>query len=108
MKKLIGGAFAASILSTLCCAPALLFVVFGISMSSLSFLSSLEFMRIPMAILSGACITYAFYSKIKTQQSCECQKIDILKICTIFAALFFAVALFLFYPEILPIFMDDK
>lgn len=108
MKKLIGGAFAASILSTACCAPAFLFVVFGISMGSLGFLSSLEFMRIPMALVAILCFIYALYSKIKLQKSCNCTNATSFKTYAIFAALFLIIVSFLFYPEILPIFMDDK
>ncbi|MEY4504144.1 MAG: hypothetical protein RL154_437 [Pseudomonadota bacterium] len=108
MKKLIGGALAASVLSTLCCIPVFLFVVFGVSIGSLGFLSSLEFMRIPMAILAFACFLYAFYLKIKKQIFCNCVIEDIFKTYILFVFLLLMIVLFLFYPEILPIFMDDK
>ncbi len=107
MKKLIGGAFAASILSTLCCAPAFLFVIFGVSIGSFGVLSSLEFVRIPMALVAILCFIYALYSKIKLQKSCDCTKITSLKTYAMFTALFLIIASFLFYPEILPIFIEN-
>ncbi|EFU68914.1 heavy-metal transport protein [Aliarcobacter butzleri JV22] len=55
MKKsnfaIIGAVFTA-LLSTLCCLPAFIFLFFGVSSGVLSFFTTLEYTRVPLAILA--------------------------------------------------------
>lgn len=51
-KMVIIGAVITALLSTLCCLPAFLFIFFGVSSGVLSFFTTLEYTRVPLAILS--------------------------------------------------------
>jgi len=87
-----------AVISTSCCLPAFLFLFFGISVGSLSFLQDFEFLRVPLSILSiGLLILY--FVKRKQAVTCECTKTtDIRKyLLGIFFPLI--IALILFYPE---------
>ena len=108
MKKenlsIIGAVFTA-LLSTLCCLPAFLFLFFGISSAALTYLSNLGYIRIPLGILTIILLVYAFI-RFKRKVSCECSKKDLVKNYTISIFSFFLIVFLLFYPELLPYFMD--
>jgi mercuric ion transport protein len=102
MKKeiwAIGGALVASFLSTLCCLPPLLFLLFGVSVGSFGFLTSWEFLRIPLAVLSIVLVLVALFYSNKAQ-TCSCEKRISYKTKVIYVTIFFMVSIFLFYPEI--------
>lgn len=94
------GAMVVSILSTMCCVPALIFLVFGISTASLSFLSSFEIVRIPLGMISVVLFGFWIYFKNK-KMVCDCQKIARFKLAVLSGSLFMTILVLLFYPEFL-------
>ena len=108
MKKnslTIFGAVSAALLSTLCCLPAFLFIFFGISSGILTYFTSLEYLRIPMSVLTVILFILAIRQSTKT---ISCQKDRKRKITqyTFSIGFFFILIFLLFYPEIIPYFMD--
>lgn len=108
MKKhnlaIIGAVFTA-LFSTLCCLPAFLFLFFGITSGFLVYLTSLEFIRVPLAILSILFMFLAFLY-LKKNSSCKhSRKMALTKYIMLFS-LFCFILLVLFYPEILPLIME--
>ncbi|MDY0320703.1 MAG: hypothetical protein WHU93_01100 [Arcobacteraceae bacterium] len=102
MKKeiwAISGALFASFLSTLCCLPPLLFILFGVSIGSFGFLTSLEFVRIPLAVLGVGLVALALFYRNKAR-ICSCNKRISYKTKAIYVTIFFVVSILLFYPEI--------
>lgn len=101
---IIGAVFTA-FLSTLCCLPAFLFLFFGVSSAVFSFFITLEFMRVPLALISAIFFIFSIFN-FRKKILCKCDKKDILKE-SIFFSLFFVFLLgLLFYPEILTMFME--
>ena len=108
MKKInipIIGAVFAALLSTLCCLPAFLFIFFGISSGVLTYFTTLEYLRVPMAILTIGLFIFAFIT-FRKKISCECSKKEKTKQYLIFSSFFIFLSGLLFYPEIIPMFMD--
>lgn len=108
MKKtnlMIIGAVFSALLSTLCCLPAFLFLFFGISSGVLSFFPSLEFTRVPLAILSSLFFLISVYN-FRKKISCACSKNDRVKQYIILCFLSIFILSLVFYPEILPLFME--
>lgn len=105
LKKLsaIGAVFTA-VLSTACCLPAFLFLFLGISSGYLSFLSSLDVLRIPFAIFSIFLLALAIYKNKDCKSSCNINSIQMGKL--FLAILVLLIMFLLFYPEIIPYFMD--
>jgi len=84
-----------AVLSTSCCLPAFLYLFFGISVGSLSFLQELGFLRIPLAILS-ILLLFLYYKKSKQSVFCEKRKkIDIKK----YVLYPLIIVILLSYPE---------
>lgn len=102
--SLIGAVFAA-LLSTMCCLPAFLFLFFGVSSGVLTYFTTLEFIRIPMAVLTIVLLFFGL-KNLNKKLSCSCNKKDILKQYLISLVLFLLVLFLLLYPEIIPYFMD--
>ncbi|MDX4067629.1 aryl sulfotransferase [Aliarcobacter skirrowii] len=99
------GAVITALLSTLCCLPALLFIFFGVSSGVLSYFTTLEYTRTPLAILAIIFFLISIYN-FKKKISCSCDKKVRFKT-YIFVLIFFVlILLLLFYPEILPLFME--
>ena len=94
-----------AVLSTSCCLPAFLFLFFGVSVGSLSFLQELNFLRIPLSILSIVFLIY-YFVKSRKAISCECTKsVSIWKY--VLGILFpLIIALILFYPEFAVYFVE--
>ncbi|HHH37821.1 MAG TPA: hypothetical protein ENK77_04310 [Epsilonproteobacteria bacterium] len=65
---LIGGAILSAILAGSCCLAPLLFLIFGVSMSSLSFLHVLAPYRGYFTLLSVAVLLYLWYDYFKTKR----------------------------------------
>ena len=101
---IIGAVFTA-LLSTLCCLPAFLFIFFGVSSGVLTYFTSLDYLRIPMTILT---IVFLFFGikRLRKKISCECSKKEIITQCSLFILFFSLIFFLLFYPELIPLFMD--
>ncbi len=99
------GAVLTALLSTLCCLPAFLFLFFGVSSTALTFLTHLEFVRIPLALL--ACVFFILgYIKQNKKVACECTQTKKIRESLFSLFVFLAILALLFYPEILPMFME--
>lgn len=100
------GAVITALLSTACCLPAFLFLFFGVSSGALGFLTQIEFLRVPLTLASIVFFLIGFY-KLNKKLQCSCDKktktISYVLVALGFIALFFI----LFYPEILPLFMES-
>ncbi len=94
-----------ALLSTLCCLPAFLFIFFGISSGILTYFATLEYARIPLAFLTIVLFIFAFRN-IKQKISCQCSKKELLKQYSFFVIFFILIIALLFYPELIPYFMD--
>ena len=101
---IIGAVFTA-LLSTICCLPALLFLFFGVSSGFLSFFTTLEYTRVPLAILSTIFFIIGIYN-FRKNIACKCSKKEIYKNYVFFIIFFILILGLLFYPEILPLFME--
>lgn len=101
---IIGAVFTA-LLSTLCCLPAFLFIFFGVSSGILTYFTTLDFLRIPMAVLTIILFILGLIN-LNKKLSCSCSKKDIFKQYLIASSLFLIVSFLLLYPEVLPYFMD--
>ncbi|OCL86822.1 MerT mercuric transport protein [Aliarcobacter thereius] len=99
------GAVLTALLSTLCCLPALIFIFFGVSSGFLSFFTTLEYTRIPFAILSIIFFLISIYHFNK-KISCSCNKRARFKSYILVLIFLILILLLLFYPEILPLFME--
>ena len=104
-KIAIIGAVTTALLSTLCCLPAFLFIFFGVSSGVLSFFTTLEYTRVPLAILSTIFFIIGIYN-FRKNIACKCSKKDIYKNYIFFIIFFILILGLLFYPEILPLFME--
>ena len=101
----IVGAVITASLSTLCCLPAFLFLFFGFSSGVLTYITSLEYLRIPMAILSMIFFIYGIKRYIE-KISCKCSKEVLIKAYLVLILFFISIFGLLFYPEIIPMFME--
>ena len=101
---IIGAVFTA-LLSTLCCLPALLFLFFGMSTGVLAYFTTLEYTRIPLAILTIALFIYGF-KRYRARISCKCDSKTLLNSYLIFCFIFLVLVGLLFYPELIPLFME--
>jgi mercuric ion transport protein len=101
----IFGAVSTALLSTLCCLPAFLFIFFGVSSGILTYFTSLEYLRIPMSVLTVILFILAIR---QSNKNISCQKDRRKKIThyTFSIGFFFLLVFLLFYPEIIPYFMD--
>ncbi|PWE21800.1 transporter [Aliarcobacter skirrowii] len=99
------GAVITALLSTLCCLPALLFIFFGVSSGVLSYFTTLEYTRTPLAILAIIFFLISIYN-FKKKISCSCDKKVRFKTYILVLIFFVLILLLLFYPEILPLFME--
>lgn len=108
MKKInipIISAVFTALASTLCCLPAFFFIFFGMSSSLLAFFTTLEFIRIPMAVLTVLLFILGI-RQLNKNISCKRDKKKRLKLYIISSIFSFILIFLLFYPEILPFFMD--
>ncbi|MFA9238627.1 MAG: hypothetical protein ACEQSQ_01905 [Candidatus Paceibacteria bacterium] len=102
--QIISAVFTA-LISTLCCLPAIFFIFFGISSSLLVFFTTLEYIRIPMAVLTVILLILGL-RQLNKKISCKRDNESKLKL-YFFSTIFSLFLIFLLlYPEILPYFMD--
>lgn len=100
------GAVFTALLSTACCLPAFLFLFFGVSSGTLGFLTQMEFLRVPMAVLTILFFALGVYKfRQKVQCSCEARVSNSAFIKAFFITLLLCFTLF--YPEIIPLFMES-
>lgn len=99
------GAVVTALLSTLCCLPAFLFLFFGFSSGVLTYFTSLEYLRIPMAILTLVLFILGI-RQLNKNITCAKDKKMKNKQYLISSAVFIVLIFLLFYPEILPLFME--
>jgi mercuric ion transport protein len=104
-KIAIIGAVTTALLSTLCCLPAFLFIFFGFSSGVLTYFTTLQYTRIPLAILTIIFFIFAF-KNLKKKIPCKYEKREVLKQYLFFLAFFIFILALLFYPEFLPLFME--
>jgi mercuric ion transport protein len=99
-KGLVFTAVFTAVLSTSCCLPAFLFLFFGVSIGSLSFLQELDTLRTPLALFSVAFLVLYFIRR-KQIQSCSCTTIGNSKKQNFIkgVSLSLIIAILLFYPE---------
>lgn len=102
---MIIGAVLTALLSTMCCLPAFLFLIFGISSGALAYFANLEYTRIPLAILAIIFFIFTFIN-FRRKITCKCSKKELFKQYSFFILFFVLMGSLLFYPEILPLFMD--
>jgi mercuric ion transport protein len=101
---IIGAVFTA-LTSTLCCLPAFFFIFFGMTSSFFTFFTTLEYIRIPMAILTVILFILGL-RQLNKKISCNRDKKMKLKLYIISISFSFFLVFLLFYPEILPYFID--
>ncbi len=99
------GAVITALLSTLCCMPAFLFIFFGVSSGVLTYFTNFDYLRIPMAMTSVAFLIFGI-KRLRKKISCECSKKDIIIHYLLFILFFSLIFFLLFYPELIPLFMD--
>ena len=104
-KIAIIGAVTTALLSTLCCLPAFLFILFGFSSGVLTYFTTLQYTRIPLAILTIIFFIFAF-KNLKKKIPCKYEKREVLKQYLFFLIFFILILALLFYPEFLPLFME--
>lgn len=103
-RSFIVSAVVTAVLSTACCLPAFLFLFFGISLGSLSFLTQVDFLRIPLGILSVVFFIIFILTK-REKIKCECES---KKFKTYISIVLFGLGLIilLFYPEFAVYFVE--
>jgi mercuric ion transport protein len=101
---IIGAVFTA-LASTLCCLPAFFFIFFGMTSSLFTIFTTLEYIRIPMAVLTVILLILGL-RQLNKNISCSRDKKMKLKLYTLSTAFSLFLVFLLFYPEILPYFMD--
>lgn len=99
------GAVLTALLSTLCCLPAFLFLFFGVSSGALTYLTQLEFLRIPLALLT---VVFFIASIVKHNKEiqCECNKNKKIKLTLLYAVIYSILLFLLTYPEMIPFLME--
>ncbi|MFV0480979.1 MAG: hypothetical protein ACK5LP_03245 [Campylobacteraceae bacterium] len=98
--KTIYGAVISALISSLCCLPALLYLVFGVGV--FGSLASLDWLRIPAGIIS---LIFLFASFFFTCKSCEVGQKR--KRIVVWCVVFILTICILFYPEIIYFFTKD-
>lgn len=104
-KAPVVASFFSAFLATLCCLPAFLFIFFGISSTWFAYMTSLEFLRIPMSLVSLGFFIFGILS-LRKKQSCTLDKKQKVRSIILLSILFLSLAFLLFYPEIIPFFME--
>lgn len=99
------GAVITALLSTLCCLPAFLFIFFGFSSALMTYFTSLEYLRVPMIVITLILFILGI-RQLNKKTSCAKDKNAKFKQYFIAIFIFVFLALLLFYPEIIPMFME--
>lgn len=101
---IIGAVFTA-LLSTLCCLPAFLFLFFGVSGGILTYFTTLEYTRIPLAILSIAFFLWGI-KNLNKKVTCKCSRKELTINVLTFSVILILLFVLLFYPELISYLMD--
>jgi len=99
------GAVITALLSTLCCLPAFLFLFFGVSGGILTYFTTLEYTRIPLAILSIAFFLWGI-KNLNKKVICKSPRKKLTINVLIFSAILILLFVLLFYPELISYVMD--
>lgn len=92
--------FASAFMATLCCLPALLFLIFGFSFTAFGFAENLAEFRTLLSVISVICfMLWAFYV-FKKQKSCPLNR-SYKKLALVCLILAIFIGFLLSYPEIL-------
>ena len=108
MKKEILGVVTAlfsAVAATACCLPPLLFLLFGISFGSLSFLESLTPFRIPLSLFSLLILWLSWRSYSHHSFGCSIQKRK--RYLALYAIIFGIILVTLLYPEVANFFIGN-
>ncbi|MGC7560816.1 mercuric transporter MerT family protein [Pasteurella sp. PK-2025] len=108
-KRLIASgitAIMAAITSTLCCIAPLIYLVFGVSSSWLVSLNQLEYLRLPMLIIAVSSFGYGFWLLTFSKKILCTQFLSRKGFMGLYGIVFVIMLFFLFYPTLLPYFLD--
>jgi mercuric ion transport protein len=94
-KILDYAALSAAFFSSICCLPPLLFMVFGVSVGWMSFVTSFGFLRFPLAVVAVLLFALSVYNYNKSTK-CSYNKTKIVK----YILSFMVIMAFLLYPEV--------
>ncbi len=103
---IIGGT-AAAFLSSLCCVGPLLYLVFGISAAGLSGLGALTWLQWPMIVLSLGLMAYGLWRLFLSSKPLCTGGLSLRSLKVLYLVLAPLALLLLFYPFILPIFLES-
>ncbi|AKD40836.1 mercuric transporter MerT family protein [Pasteurella multocida] len=96
----------AAVTSTLCCIAPLIYLMFGVSSTWLVSLNELDYLRIPMLILSLAAFSYGFWLLTFSKKVICTAYISRKSLIVLYSIVFAIMLFFLVYPNILPYFLE--
>ncbi|MDH2998854.1 hypothetical protein A1D22_03155 [Pasteurellaceae bacterium LFhippo2] len=102
----IVAALVAAISSTLCCIAPLIYLLFGVSSTWLIGLGELEFLQIPMLILSLVAFGYGFWLLMFSNKIICSKYISRRNLIILYWIVFVVILFFLCYPYVLPYFLE--
>ncbi|PJG82945.1 hypothetical protein [Caviibacterium pharyngocola] len=97
----------AAVMSTLCCIAPLIYLLFGVSSVWLVRLDQLDFLRIPMLILSLGIFAYGVWLLFFSKKILCTKYISRNGLMVLYGITFIVILFFLFYPTILPWFLEE-
>ena len=95
-------ALVAAVTSTLCCIAPLIYLMFGVSSTWLIGLNELDYLRIPMLILSLMAFGYGFWLLVFSKRIVCTQYLSRRSLLTLYWLMFIVILFLLFYPDLLP------
>lgn len=96
----------AAVSSTLCCIAPLIYLLFGVSSTWLIELNELEFLRIPMLMLSLGAFGYGFWLLVFSKKIICTKYLSRKMLLGLYWIMFLIILFFLFYPTVLPWFLE--
>lgn len=99
-------AVAAAVTSTLCCIAPLLYLLFGISSPWLIGLNKLDFLRLPMLVVSLGTFAYGFWLLMFSKKIICTKYMSRKGLIISYWLVFIVILFFLAYPTILPWFLE--
>ncbi|QIW15319.1 hypothetical protein A4G20_02695 [Pasteurellaceae bacterium RH1A] len=99
-------ALSAAVASTLCCIAPLIYLLFGVSSPWLMSLSELEFLQIPMLILSLATFGYGFWLLFFSNKIICSRYLSLRTLRVLYGLVAVVILFFLSYPYVLPWFLE--
>ncbi|MFD1805197.1 mercuric transporter MerT family protein [Pasteurella oralis] len=96
----------AAVTSTLCCIAPLIYLMFGVSSTWLVSLNELDYLRLPMLILSLTAFGYGFWLLVFSNKIICTAYISRKGLIILYSIVFVIILFFLLYPNILPYFLE--